>query len=178
MKKLLFALIFSFAFLHWPFSVRAAYVLPYPSFMPGNKFYPVMRLLDETKRYWYWGNLSSYKYYQGQSDKALVEAKTLFEYHQYLFAMDALQRSNRAVEEENTYLLRAGDEGIDLHLTRQIVLEAMSEHETVLKRLIDELPQEFVWTPEKQRAQVLSIRQELIDAQTIRIGMRQQIQNE
>lgn len=130
--------------------------------------------MDEAKRYWYWGNFSSYRYYLGQSDKTLVEAKTLFEYHQYLLGMDALQRSNRAVQQQNIYLLRSEKEDKDVRQARQTVSEAMSEHERILKKLMEELPPEFVWIPEKQTAQVLHIRQELINAQTIRIGIRQQ----
>ena len=140
-----------------PRSVIAAYVLPYPSYMPGNKLYRVSRFMDEVKRYWYWGNLASHRYHQAQSDKALVEAKTLFEYHQYLLGVEALERSTQAVQKQNTYLLRAEKEGKDMHQARQIVREAMAEHQGVLNKLIQELPSEFVWQPEKQSSVLLPL---------------------
>lgn len=178
MLKVFGSFIVFFAILSIPQSVIAAYVLPYPSYMPGHKLYRVARFMDEVKRFWYWGSLSSYRYYQAQSDKALVEAKTLFEYNQYLLGVEALQRSNRAAKEQNTYLLRAEKEGKDMHQVRQTVSEAMSEHEGLLKKLMEELPPEFVWQPEKHPLQLISLREDLKRAITIRKDVAALAKNE
>lgn len=149
MVKVLGSFIVFLVVLFLPRPAVAAYVLPYPSFMPGNKLYQVSRLIDEVKRYWYWGNLSSYRYYLGQSDKALVEAKTLFEYRQYLLAVNALKRSNAALQH------------IPDSLKGAEFIEAMEEHKKVISKLLGELPEEFIWRPEREESQTLQIHEEL-----------------
>lgn len=124
--------------------------------MPGNKLYRVSRFVDEVKRYWYWGNLSSYRYYLGQSDKALVEAKTLFEYRQYLLAVNALKRSNAALQHVPDSLKGAE------------FIEAMEEHKKVIGKLLGELPEEFIWRPEREKPQTLQIHEELSRALFLR----------
>lgn len=151
-----------------PGSAVAAYVLPYPSFMPGHKLYRVSRVVDEVKRYWYWGNLASYRYYLGQSDKALVEAKTLFEYRQYLLAFNALERSNTALQRVPDTLVRAKDEGKNIAKYRREFQEAMDEHKRLIAKLKQETPEEFTWTPEKSDSQVLPIHQALSEAERTR----------
>jgi len=84
--------------------VRAEYVLPYPSAMPGNKLYRIMRIIDELKKPLYFGSITRYKYHLSLADKYLVEAKTLFEYKQYLLAVDALERSDREFQEATPLL--------------------------------------------------------------------------
>jgi len=66
---------------HWSL-IHAEYVLPYPSYMPGNKIYRVSRVVDKIKKYWYFGNIAQIKYHLALADKYLVEAKTLMEYDQ------------------------------------------------------------------------------------------------
>lgn len=144
-----------------PGSAVAAYVLPYPSFMPGHKLYQVSRFIDEVKRYWYWGNLSSYRYYLGQSDKALVEAKTLFEYRQYLLAVNALERSNTALQRVPDTLKKAKDEGKNIEKYEREFGEAMEEHKKIIGKLLGELPEEFIWRPEREKPQMLRIQAEL-----------------
>ena len=156
MLKVIGSLILFLAILFFPATADAAYVLPYPSFMPGNKLYRVSRFIDEVKRYWYWGNLSSYRYYLGQSDKALVEAKTLFEYNQYLLAVKALDRSNAALQRVPDSLKGAE------------FIEAMNEHKKVIGRLLGELPEEFIWRPEREKPQTLRIHEELNRALLLR----------
>jgi len=142
--------------LSFPRWSNASYVLPYPSFMPGNKLYRVSRFIDEVKRYWYWGNLSSYRYYLGQSDKALVEAKTLFAYNQYLLAVKALDRSSAALQRVPDSLKGAE------------FIEAMNEHKKVIGKLLGELPEEFIWRPEREKPQTLRIHEELNRALLLR----------
>ncbi len=148
--------------------VRASYVLPYPSYMPGHKLYRMARFMDEVKRYWYWGNLASYRYYLGQSDKALVEAKTLFEYHQYLLAINALERSNTALQRVPGSLKRATDEGKNIEEYKRELGEAMDEHKRLIAKLKMETPEVFTWTPEKSIPQVLALHQLLSAAEYLR----------
>lgn len=168
MLKALGSFIVFLAVLFFPRSAIAAYVLPYPSFMPGNKFYRVSRFTDEVKRYWYWGNLSSYRYYLGQSDKALVEAKTLFEYNQYLLAINALERSNAALQRVPDTLKRAKDEGKNIEKYDREFGEAMEEHKKIIGKLFGELPEEFIWRPEREKPQTLRIHEELNRALLLR----------
>lgn len=151
-----------------PRSAVAAYVLQYPSYMPGHKLYRVSQIIDEVKRYWHWGNLSSYRYYLNQSDKALVEAKTLFEYGQYLLAIKALERSNKALQHVPDTLKRARDEGKDIAKYKLELQEAIGEHKRLIKQVMEDTPKEFYWTPEKSDPQMLPIHQALSEAERIR----------
>jgi cell shape-determining protein MreC len=144
MKKTVALLIIGFFFMFVTSHARASYVLPYPSFMPGNKIYKITRLIDKVKAYWYWGELGQAKYHTALADKYLVEAKVLFEYKQYLLAVDALKRSNEHVE-------KASNE------------EQRAAHVQVLTRIKEDVPEEFTWTPEKDKATKLSL-YDLIDA--------------
>lgn len=150
--------------LSFPRGSNASYVLPYPSFMPGNKLYRVSRFIDEVKRYWYWGNLSSYRYYLGQSDKALVEAKTLFEYRQYLLAVNALGRSNDALQRVPDSLKQAKNEGKDIEKYKEEFGSAMDEHKRLIAAIKEDLPEVFTWTPENSNPVVLSIHEALSQA--------------
>ena len=138
-------------------TVYADYVLPYPSYMPGNKMYRVMRVVDQVKRYWYWGNIAQVKYHQSLADKYLIEAKTLFEYKQYLLAADALTRSDSQVEAIVPFIDKARQQGIDTKLLRTGLAEEMSVHLSVLKVMNVLSPKEFVWTPEKAKPTDLHI---------------------
>lgn len=143
-------------------SVYADYVLPYPSYMPGNKFYSVSRLLDRAAAFWHWGEIASVKYHLALSDKYLVEAKTLFEYNQYLLAVEALRRSNEQFRLVPQLLERIKDQGKDADKLVGRAREAAATHKRVLASLRGELPTEFTWIPEKQQATTLRLK-ELLD---------------
>jgi hypothetical protein len=148
-------------FMAIPFRVEASYMLPYPSFMPGNRLYTVSRVIDTLKKYWYFGNISKIKYYVSLSDKYLIEAKTLFEYQQYLLAADALVRSGDAWSQITVYLLKAEREGKDVSLVRETLMAAVLEHERVLTDLKERTPKEFVWAPEKSQPTLIPIHEML-----------------
>src|SRR5690242_14133057 len=93
MKKLLFVFLFFFIFSQ-PSYALSSYVLPYPSTMPGGVSYKIHLVWEKIMQYWYFGDFGSYEYNLKQSDKYLVEAKTLFEYNQFLLGYNALQKSN------------------------------------------------------------------------------------
>lgn len=137
--------------------IHAEYVLPYPSYMPGNSMYRFSRALDVLKGYWYWGNIAQIKYHLGLSDKYLVEAKTLFEYKQYLLATDALVRSDKELLKIPTYLSSGDNQIEDLSEQRKIISMAMETHERVIKGMENQLPQTFVWQPEKANPTSLNI---------------------
>lgn len=148
--------------------VDASYVLPYPSLMPGHKLYGVIRIVDDLKRYWYWGNLASYRYSLGQSDKALIEAKTLFEYGQFPLAIAALARSNNHLAGAPQALARAKQEGKVMGRYEEEFNEAMREHAKIITRLLEIVPEEFTWRPEKENPTLLHLHTELTKALLLR----------
>lgn len=153
----LFCFLFSlFAFI-FPSRVFADYMLPYPSYMPGHKFYRVSQILDNLRKYWSWGTIASVKYHMHLSDKNLVEAKILFEYKQYLLATDALVRSNKHFNKLPELIYTGKLESKDMTEIQTLVEDAMIVHMNVLERLRDELPEEYLWTPEKEESTILSI---------------------
>lgn len=163
MKKLFILLFIILYSLFTPRIIFAEYVLPYPSYMPGNKLYRLTRIVDQLKKYWYWGNIASVKYHIGLSDKYLVEAKTLFEYKQYLLAADALTRSDGQLTDIPTLLQQGEKEKEDMSQLRQIICDAMQGHMVVLSTLKTQLPEEFIWKPEKTAETSIHIEQ-LLDS--------------
>lgn len=179
MKKSLFLFLLSTWYLvlgtiFIPPPVYASYVLPYPSFMPGNKLYRVSRIIDTAKNYWYWGTIAQLKYHIGLSDKYLVESKTLFEYKQYLLATDALKRSDQELSNIVGLLDKGTTEGKDMKGQKQILSEAMRMHVMTLSNMKGQSPADFLWTPEKTDATQLSI-STLIDSSML---LRQKISEE
>lgn len=168
MSKVTVSFILFLALLFLPRSVIAEYVLPYPSYMPGNKIYKIARVIDELKRFWYWGSIGSVKYHMGLSDKYLVEAKTLFEYKQYLLAIDALKRSDHEFLSIHPQVARAKTEGKDIAQFEQTIKEVSQAHVIIIEKLIQMLPAEFSWTPEKNTSTWLPIRAQLQNAAILR----------
>lgn len=129
--------------------VHASYMLPYPSYMPGNKLYQLSRILDKVKLYWSYGSIAKAKVYMNLSDKYLVEAKTLFEYKQYLLGADALKRSNSAFEQIPIYIQIGRSERKEMSGVITQIIEGVVVHTQLLAQMEKEVPQEFLWTPEK-----------------------------
>lgn len=154
---------------------HAEYVLPYPSFMPGNKIYRLTRLTDAAKGYWYFGNIAQTKYHLALADKYLVEAKTLFEYKQYLLATDAIKRSDGQVDDIFLYIQRAASEGKDVRLLASTIFDAMSVHTKVITAMQSQLPEEFIWRPEKSSETELPIRSILLLAISTREKLQQDL---
>ena len=151
---MIIAVLFLFVF---PFPVAAEYVLPYPSYMPGNKLYTVSRIIDRLKAFWYWGDIGQFRYHLTLSDKYLVEAKTLFDYKQYLLAANALARSDLQFSQTTVNLSSARDHGKDISVLRQTLLRAETAHESVVRILLTDTPGTFTWTPERKAASYLDI---------------------
>jgi hypothetical protein len=168
MKKCIYLLLIVYCLLCIIPQVRADYVLPYPSYMPGNKLYRISRILDQLKGYWYFGNIAKAKYHQGLGDKYLVEAKTLFEYKQYFLAQDALKRSDEEVGDISQYVSKAQEIGIDINELNKSISAEMRVHVSVLQAMKDQLPEEFIWRPEKAQAVNLPIASMLEHSTAIR----------
>ena len=160
-----------------PSLVFSEYVLPYPSAMPGNKVYTISRIADQIKRYWSFGSIAQAKYIMSTADKYLVEAKTLFEYKQYLLAFDALERSDKEITTLSKQIQRGIEEKKNMSLVVASLKEQMSTHEKLLTKLYRELPPEFIWTPEKISSTVLSIHERLTASIKLRQNIRENSMN-
>ncbi|MFH0749600.1 MAG: hypothetical protein V1917_01625 [Candidatus Gottesmanbacteria bacterium] len=125
--------------------------------MPGNKLYQVSRLIERIKKYWSWGMLAQTKYQLSLSDKYLVEAKTLFEYRQYLLGVSALQRSNDAFDVLPALVTASKKEGKSIVNMAKIIADAGMEHERVLEEMKMKVPGSFTWSPEQERSTELSL---------------------
>lgn len=154
-----------------PSLVFSEYVLPYPSAMPGNKVYKISRIADQLKKYWSFGSIAKTKYVMNMSDKYLVEAKTLFEYKQYLLAFDALNRSDNEIIKLPDLIGRGISEKKNMSIVVSTIKEQMNVHERLLAKLQTEMPLEFTWRPEKVSPTELSIYDRLMKS----IKLRQDI---
>lgn len=170
-EKFICILIIVFLFLYFftiPVFAKSAYVLPYPSFLPGSKFYEISRVWESLSKYWYFGNISQFKYSLKESDKYLVEAKTLFEYQQYLLGYKALEKSNSYFSLTLPFLMKAQGEYKNITVERAILKEASLKHIEVLSELAQKLPAVFIWQDEKANPITLQFMKLIKDAKTIR----------
>ncbi len=171
MKNKLPSILLLFLFLFLPNLVIAdsPYVLPYPSAMPGGIVYKIHLAWEKLSQYWYFGDFGQFDYNLKESDKYLVEAKTLFEYNQYLLGYNALQKSNMYFMLTLPDLETAKNHGKDITDKRILLSQAADKHIEILEKLKMEVPLTFTWQPEKSNATVLNIKS-LID---FGIGIRQ-----
>jgi len=171
MRKILLLVTFLLIFFNlFVFSVNAqsSYVLPYPSSMPGSSFYRLHLLEELILKYWYYGDFGQFTYSLKESDKYLVEAKTLFEYKQYLLGYKALEKSNKYFLNTMPNLLSAREHGKDIKDKIVILSEASKKHQEELVILEKELPQNFVWSPEKAASQNLPISKLILESIKLR----------
>ena len=156
MKIIGFIVLFFIVFASHAYS-ESSYVLPYPSAMPGSVFYKLNLIQDELFRFWYFGDFGQFKYNLSQSDKHLVEAKTLFDYKQFLLAYNALQKSNQYFEKIYPSLLSAKKNGKNV-LDKEIILkQARDKHVEELEELKENIPPSFEWKPERQDSKTLNL---------------------
>lgn len=145
---------------------NSSYVLPYPSFMPGGISYKLHLLWEEVSNYWYFGDFGQFEYNLKESDKYLVEAKTLFEYEQYLLGFKALQKSNDYFAKTLPFLIRAKQHGKDIFQKRTLLSLAARKHIEVLQKMESDTPFTFMWSPEQSPQSQLHIHS-LIDTSLI-----------
>ncbi len=152
---------------------KSAYVLPYPSSMPGSSLYKVHLVWEEISRYWYFGNFSQFKYNLSQADKYLVESKTLFEYKQYLLGYQALKKSDRFFSTAPLYLQKAKQEGKNTDQKKKVLDQAALKHIEVLTSIQSIVPEHFVWEPEKDSPTELSLQESIQNSISTRSKWRQ-----
>ena len=159
MRRYFFITLFVFLFFLFPRNIFAesSYVLPYPSVMPGSIFYNLNLIQDELLRFWYFGDFGQFKYNLAQSDKYLVESKTLFDYKQYLLAHQALQKSDIYFKKIEPNLLSAKSNGKNTVDKEKLLKEAAGKHIEELRKLKIALPPTFEWKPEKQQSKTLNL---------------------
>ena len=172
MRKLFLiaSFLFTLTFYPSPAYASSSYVLPYPSFMPGSLLYRPRLFLEVLQKYWYFGNFGQFKYNLKESDKYLVEAKTLFEYNQYLHASSvSLKFSDEFFIRTLPFLEKAKNEGKDISEMRRTLREASFKHIEVLNNLLKNLPEEFKWKPEKGTETTIHIKKEIENSISIRL---------
>lgn len=166
--SVIIVILFFFIFSASIIFASSAYVLPYPSTMPGNKMYKLRLIFEQIEKYWYFGSLSQFKYNLSLSDKYLVEAKTLFEYKQFLLAYTSLQKSNDYFSKAPYFLMLAKKEGKTINDKKDMLRSASEKHQEVLNILEEELPDVYTWTPEKEKASELQIKKAIEKAIEVR----------
>jgi len=159
MKKALIFLLFIFSFSSIPSYASSSYVLPYPSAMPGGISYKLHLVWEKVMQYWYFGDFGQFEYNLKESDKYLVETKTLFEYNQYLLGYNALQKSNEYFANTLPFLEKAKQDGKNVTDKRLLLNQAAAKHIEVLEQMESDTPATFNWNPEKSAASNLSIHQ-------------------
>lgn len=141
-------------------AVRATeYVLPYPGFMPGHKFYKLAEVWEKAETVFVFGDLSRYKYHLDKADKSLVEAKTLFEYKQYRLALIALEKAEKHFQKASFSLKTAVAKNKALPGERERLKNAVIKYTQVLTTL--NLPAEFLWEEENGSSYDLKIAESL-----------------
>ncbi|MCL4418692.1 hypothetical protein M1146_01160 [Patescibacteria group bacterium] len=152
----------------YPVYAQSDYVLPYPSVMPGGISYKLHLIIEEIEKYWYFGNFGQFEYNLKESDKYLIEAKTLFEYNQYLLGSKALKKSDLYFSRIFPYLTKAKKEHKIIDSKRSLLREAAKKHIEVLSRLQREVPETFLWRPEKVQPTYLYLKKDIEQSMSIR----------
>lgn len=144
------------------------YVLPYPSFMPGNRLYAIHRVWSRAEEFWHFGEIARIKYHRHRSDILLVEAKTLFEYGQYELAARALLESNKHFAQAVLYGREIAEQRKDSGEQNSLLKASGEKHTEIISRLSNELPDQIVWQKENSETQTIDISLLLRQAQIIR----------
>lgn len=128
---------------------QSNYVLPYPSSMPGSLLYKIHLVYENVSKYWYFGDFGQFAYNLKMADKYLVQAKTLFEYKQYLLGYKALQKSDLHFAKIIPSLAKANHKKKDISNKKTILSKAAQKHIGILEKIDIETPDVFNWQPEK-----------------------------
>jgi hypothetical protein len=147
---------------------QSDYVLPYPSAMPGGLSYKIHLLYENGSKYWYFGDFGQFDYSLKMADKYLVEAKTLFEYKQYLLGYQALKKSDQYFPNSLLSLNKAKNNGKNISQKMEILREAVLKHVETLEKMETNVPGIFNWKPEKAQSTVLNIKDTIEKAINIR----------
>ena len=147
---------------------QSNYVLPYPSNMPGSLSYKIHLLYENISKYWYFGDFGQFDYSLKMADKYLVEAKTLFEYKQYLLAYRALKKSDLYFLNIKQSLLKAEKGNKNITNKKFILKEASRKHIEILEKIDSNTPGIFIWEPEKTLPTTLHLKKAIEDSVNIR----------
>ena len=147
---------------------ESSYVLPYPPPMPGSFLYKIRLVSEQIQKYWYFGNFGQFSYNLKQSDKYLAQAKTLFEYRQYLLGHEALKKSDMYFKYSPKYLSYAKEENKNIDRQQKILKEAALKHIEVLEKIWKEIPETFFWQPEKLSPTMLNLKKLIEESIVIR----------
>ncbi len=143
----------------------SSYVLPYPSVLPGSKFYNLNQFYYYISKFWYFGDYGNFVYYLKLSDKYLVEAKVLFEYKQYLLGYNALRKSDVYFIEASKILnVRKNGSEEKKHTLK---LAAKKHYQTLIK-VSEELPEKFNWNEEKKEVKKLELKRNVGESLLLR----------
>lgn len=145
-----------------------SYVLPYPSYMPGNFFYTPRLILSKLSSFVYFGDFGKFDYNLKESDHYLVEAKTLFEYKQYLLALKALQKSDYYFQAIYPNLESAKRNNKNISEKIKILGGAAEKHIEVITDSKSQLPIEFNWTSDKSGPTIINFTKTLDNSIKIR----------
>ncbi len=162
-----FSIIFIFIITNQVFA-QSSYVLPYPSSMPGGFAYKLHLVYEKISKYWYFGSLGQFEYNLKMADKYLVEAKTLFDYKQYLLGVKSLEKSSSYFNQTLPSLRKSEAEGKSVSQKRIILSEAALKHIEYLEEIDFDTPDVFIWEPEKSSPISLPLKKILINAINIR----------
>lgn len=165
---IVFAIILFLWFLPQVTHAESDYVLPYPSTMPGSNFYKFHLFWGNISKWWYFGSFGQFEYNLKQSDKYLVEAKTLFEYKQYLLAYQALRKSDIYFNNLQPQLIKATKENKNIVQKKKVFKEASLKHTEVLNEIKQNVPEYFIWRPEKVSPVTLNLKQTVMQSIVIR----------
>lgn len=170
MKIILFLFI-SLLIIAFPCKIYASYTLPYPGIMPGNKLYLLAEAIDYTKGFFAFGDFATFSYNLSQSDKYLIEAKTLFEYGQHELALRALKKSNLHINESKKAIELAAKHHKNISEKEKKLHSAIDKHNQILSKLYQELPEEVLWSEEDQVPVKLKLRKEINTAVNLRSSL-------
>ena len=143
---------------------ESSYVLPYPSAMPGSIWYKIDLVKEKLSQIFSFGDFSQFDFNLAESDKYLVEAKTLFEYKQYLLGYQALIKSDNYFRKTLPNLASAKRNGKNISEKEKILKNAAFRHEEVLAQLLSQVPPVFNWTPEKKPPTNLELKQAIANS--------------
>lgn len=112
---------------------------------------------ENLSKYWHFGDYGRFNYYLNLSDKYLVEARTLFEYKQYLLGVNAMNMSNKYFKDASIVIKKTRKNGVEEKLS--LLKSAGDKHIEGLEKMSNEVPEIFDWSPEKSTPRKLKLKE-------------------
>lgn len=143
--------------IHSSVFANSTHILPYPSFMPGSTQYKILEAHKYIMQYWHFGSFSKYIYHLKETDRKIVEAKTLFEYNQYPLAIAALEKSDTHFKKVFESMEKARKEKKDISQKKVQFAIITQKHREVLENLKKNVPSHYTWIAEQNQSINLDI---------------------